>query len=128
MAEGTRLTILVVDDDERIVAIASEMLAILGYQVIKAFRPEQAITLFEEHDGEVDLLLTDVLMPGLSGPELAEVLRERKPSLQVLMMTGYAGRFRGADDLIEKPFGLTELQGRVAQILDASSALRSPRR
>ncbi len=127
MAEGTRLTVLVVDDDERIVTIASEMLAISGYSVIKAFRPEQAITLFEEHDGDVDLLLTDVLMPGLSGPELAEVLRERKPSLQVLMMTGYAGRFRGADDLIEKPFGLSELASRVAQILDSTAALRRRR-
>jgi two-component system, cell cycle sensor histidine kinase and response regulator CckA len=124
MAREIQRTVLVVDDDPRILTVACQILSLAGYRVLAASSPQDAIQKFERAGGAIDLLLSDVLMPEMSGPELSEVLRCQKPSLPVLLMTGYAGKFRGAADLIEKPFGAGELERRVAQTLNTTAAVR----
>ena len=124
MPKETRRTILVVDDDSRVVQQASEMLAMMGYQVIPADSAEQALAVFAGLAAEIDLLLTDILMPGLTGPELAELVHRERPELPVLLMTGFAGRYQGAADLIEKPFGMAELQERLARALESAPSVR----
>ena len=124
MPKETRPTILVVDDDSKVLQQASAMLEMMGYHVFRADSAEQALTIFAGHAAEIDLLLTDVLMPGLNGPELAERVHREKPALPVLLMTGFAGRYQGAADLIEKPFGIVELQERVARALESAPSVR----
>src|ERR1035441_9350250 len=77
-------TVLVVDDDVRILALTGEMLRIAGYRVLKANIASEADLVFERNAAEIDLLLSDVQMPSLSGPELALRLRQRNPRLPVV--------------------------------------------
>jgi two-component system cell cycle sensor histidine kinase/response regulator CckA len=125
MPKETRPTILVVDDDSKVVQHASRLLSTLGYRVIPADSAEEALSIFAGRAAEIDLVLTDILMPGLTGPELAELLHREKPELPVLLMTGFAGRYQGAPDLIEKPFGMAELQQMVARALENAPSARS---
>jgi DNA-binding response OmpR family regulator len=103
-----------------------------GYSVLEAGDSETAAEIHERHQGQIDLLLTDVGLPGRNGWELATELRKSEPVLEVLFMSGRAGseisewggilkeRYR----FLQKPFGLTELLQRVQHFLDPS---RSPR-
>ena len=97
-------TILLAEDDDVVRDVAGRMLSGAGYTVIGARYGSEALELAERHD--IDLLLTDVVMPGLSGPETARMLRERSPELPVLFMSGYApeteGSLAGAE-LVRRP-------------------------
>lgn len=84
-------TVLLVEDDDVVRAVVAEMLAELGYVVREAGGSEEALELAGDRD-EMDILLTDVVMPGLSGLELADKLRELRPGLRVLFMSGYTAR------------------------------------
>ena len=121
-AGGTK-RILVVDDDVDVLEIVSEILRSLDYDVIQAHGPEEAVVA-AEGERSIDLLLTDVRMPGLSGPDLARMLRARRPDLKVLLMTGYGGDVLGRDgvidpeiELLEKPFTFEALSSRVEAML-----------
>jgi len=91
--------------------------------VLTANSPEEALRLAEEHGQGIDLLLTDVVMPVMNGPQLAAAMRARHPQVQVLFMSGYVdGVTVGPDgvdglDLIEKPFTSAVLRSRVAAVL-----------
>jgi CheY-like chemotaxis protein len=91
--EGSPATILVVEDEEEVRALARDVLEMNGYTVLEARDAEDAVRLGESHPGVIDLLITDVVMPGMSGPELARRLRA-PPDLRVLCMSGYP-RARG---------------------------------
>ena len=78
----------VVDDDVRILALTGEMLRLAGYRVLKANVASEAVLIFERNAAEIDLVLSDVQMPGLTGPELAGRLRQRNPDLPIVFMTG----------------------------------------
>lgn len=115
--------ILVVDDDADVLGIVSEILRSLGYDVIEANGPEQAIAAASA-DIPIDLLLTDVRMPGMNGHYLARLLRGRRPDLKVIFMTGYGGDVLYRDgalesdlEVLEKPFSLDELSNRVEAVL-----------
>jgi DNA-binding response OmpR family regulator len=82
-------TILVVEDEEEVRALARDVLEMNGYQVLEALDVADATRLGETHPGTIDLLITDVVMPGASGPELARRLRVHRPGLRVLCMSGY---------------------------------------
>jgi CheY-like chemotaxis protein len=82
-------TVLVVDDEPSIRALASRMLREAGYEVIEAWSGAEAWTYFQRRPHGVDLLLTDVVMPGVPGTELAARARGVRPSLPVLLMSGY---------------------------------------
>ncbi len=117
-------TVLLVEDEDVIRRLAAKMLAQHGYTVLSAGDPLEALQLAAEV-GEIDLLLTDVVMPSMNGPELARLLVAERPGLRVLFTSGYpAGAFAGRgvldDDepLLQKPFTSSDL---VAAVRDAIS-------
>jgi CheY-like chemotaxis protein len=122
-------TILIVDDTEPLREMIGRVLAGFGYTVLVAKDGAQALDVSEKHHGQIDLLLTDVVMPGIGGPELAVRLRMRRPSLRVLLMSGYDEyTFRaggsGYASFIAKPFKPELLAQRVRAALDSAEAAR----
>jgi CheY-like chemotaxis protein len=122
-ARGER--ILVVEDNDAIRALAQQVLQQAGYQVRVARTAEEAIGMLETSAFVLDLLVTDVVMPGLSGPALAAHLRERLPSLRCIFMSGYtddALKHHGVEGLersfLPKPFGPVVLLQKVREHLD----------
>jgi PAS domain S-box-containing protein len=124
-APGTE-TVLLVEDVDTVRALAREILRLNGYTVIEARHGREALLLSEAHRGPIHLLLTDVMMPGMSGGELARRLRELRPEARVLYMSGYADDaiFRRAlpgkeAAFLEKPFTAAALSRKVREVLDA---------
>jgi PAS domain S-box-containing protein len=120
-----RETILVVEDEADVRVLVKRLLASAGFAVLTAASPKEAEALFVEHGASVDLLLTDVVMPGMNGRVLAERLRAARPSLRVLYMSGYNESVLGphgvVDDgiqLLLKPFAVHELAEAVRRALD----------
>jgi PAS domain S-box-containing protein len=118
-------TILVVEDDDDVRAYTVEMLRELGYRVVEAHDPISALRLLERQDDPVRLLLTDVVMPIMSGRELADAARELQPDLRVLFTSGYprdaimqAGRLEDGVELLSKPFTFLTLSERVRSLID----------
>lgn len=100
--EGAPATVLVVEDEEEVRALARDVLEMNGYTVLEALDAADAGRLAETHPGPIHLLITDVVMPGVSGPELARRLRAHRPDLRVLCMSGYP---ESADRRIEGEAG-----------------------
>ncbi|HXO29323.1 MAG TPA: response regulator [Thermoanaerobaculia bacterium] len=115
-------TILVVEDEASIRSLAREILEGQGYAVLEAARADEALRRAAEHTGPIHLLLTDVVMPGRSGVELAQDLLARRPGLRVVYMSGYADRAVQADApgvaFVQKPFDPSLLARRVRAMLD----------
>ncbi len=125
-------TILVVDDEPEIRKLVSAMLSRSGYQIILADTGEQAIKLFRKQAKSIDLLLTDVVAPGMAGPTLADQLTELKPDLRVLFMSGYDNRqvvqkyvVEKGSLLLTKPFTLKQLEAKVAEALKSQKVAKS---
>lgn len=119
-------TILLVEDEDTVREIAQQVLAKRGYRVLAAPTPAEAKQLFEHHDGEIALLLTDVVMPGKTGPGLHEWLAAKRPTLKVLFMSGYTEHAAVSHDLLggqlpflQKPFTPAALAQKVRDVLDA---------
>jgi CheY-like chemotaxis protein len=121
-AEGTE-TILLVEDEPELRSLAQEVLQLQGYVVLEAARPSEALRVAEEHAGPIPLLLTDVVMPEMKGPQLAQLLRLRHPEMRVLYMSGYAdlpeGTLGSDAPLLQKPFATSALVQKVREILDS---------
>jgi signal transduction histidine kinase/ActR/RegA family two-component response regulator len=120
----TRQTVLVVEDEEAVGQFARETLERAGYVVITAASGREALQVAGAFDGAIHLLLTDVVMPGMKGPELATRLRAARPSIRVLLMSGYAADVVTAEDLkdavlLSKPFSPAELARTVRAVLAA---------
>jgi PAS domain S-box-containing protein len=118
-------TILLVEDEDVVRRLVSKTLERSGFTVLDASRGEEALALAQRHPGQIDLLLTDVVMPGMSGPAVAERLALLWPGTKVLFMSGYTGgrlEHHGIVEadaaFIEKPFTLSALVRRVREILD----------
>jgi two-component system cell cycle sensor histidine kinase/response regulator CckA len=118
-------TILLTEDDDQLRRLARVALQQHGYQVLEAANGGEALLLCEQHDGAIALLLTDVVLPRMSGRHLAERLQPLRPAMKVLYMTGYTddaivrhGVDRGDVPLLQKPFTADELLGRVRRVLD----------
>jgi PAS domain S-box-containing protein len=112
-------TILVVDDDPLVASSAVDMLEDLGHTVIEANSAKQALEILEQRQG-VDLLMTDQAMPGMTGSELVEVLRVKRPDLPVLLVTGYADLPAGSSfkaPCLPKPYFQAQLQAQIADLL-----------
>jgi two-component system, cell cycle sensor histidine kinase and response regulator CckA len=124
-SHGTE-TVLLVEDDAQVRQIGVRSLQTNGYRVLVASNGAEALAVAERDEGALDLLLTDVIMPGLNGRELASELRRKRPQLRVLYMSGYtqdvlsqAGAPDSGVELLVKPFTATQLQKRVREVLDA---------
>jgi CheY-like chemotaxis protein len=125
-------TILVAEDEDMVRTLVSQMLSTAGYRVIESGGPEEAIALARAHPGPIHLLLTDLVMPEGGGRELTDRLREQRPGLPVLFMSGYSedlarerGGFELAAGFVQKPFRHDELLRAVRRALgEAPEGLR----
>ncbi len=117
-------TVLVVEDEEVIRGLVDQVLRGEGYEVILAADGDEAIE--RARETRVDVLLTDLTMPGIGGRELAERLREERPELKVMFMSGFAdsegfagGTFPAATAFLEKPFTFAHLTERVRALVSS---------
>jgi PAS domain S-box-containing protein len=118
-------TILLVEDAEVLRMMIQEMLETAGFQVLAGGSPEEALAVVEAHSGPIHLLLTDVVMPRMSGPQVAERVKAAWPGVKVLYMSGYTdqavvhhGVLEGASHFLQKPFTTDALLRRVSEVLD----------
>jgi len=119
-------TILLVEDSDIVRELTRNILDIYGYAILEASSPEDAIRLCESHGGEIHLLLTDVVMPGMSGRELSDRLQPVRPSMKVLYMSGYTGEAiveHGILDagihFIPKPFSPESMAQKILEVLNS---------
>lgn len=128
LERGTE-TILLVEDDPSVLKVATRILESRGYRILQAVDVQQALRVLEEHGSSVDLLLTDLVLPGMSGRVLAERARELRPGLPVLYASGYTSDVTVRNKLLEqqivmihKPFTAATLTRKVREVLDADKA------
>ncbi|OLC71983.1 MAG: hypothetical protein AUH78_17050 [Gemmatimonadetes bacterium 13_1_40CM_4_69_8] len=119
-------TVFVVEDDEMVRALIRRMLETRGYTVLLAPHGDEALQLLERHPGRVDLLMTDVVMPGMSGRDLADRVAERRPGIKVLYLSGYTddaivrhGVLEPGIAFLQKPFSADALARKVREVLDS---------
>jgi two-component system cell cycle sensor histidine kinase/response regulator CckA len=124
-------TILLVEDEEVVRRLARKILASKGYHVLEAGRGTDACMISQGFDGQIDLLLTDVVMPSMNGKQVYEHVREGRPEIRVLYMSGYTGDvivhhgvLEPGVDFVQKPFTVELLARRVREVLD--DAQRTP--
>jgi CheY-like chemotaxis protein len=122
--------ILLVEDDPRVRAATVGALEDLDYEPVSCSSGAEAIALFERH--EFDLVISDVIMPEMTGPELVRELKSRRPHIAILFVTGFVAEGEGEDmvghELLRKPFTVTALANAVAGALRRSAADGEPRR
>jgi two-component system cell cycle sensor histidine kinase/response regulator CckA len=123
-------TILLVEDEKGVRDLAREYLEMTGYAVIQAEDGRSALELAKKHAGQIHLLMTDVVMPGISGRELAERVKAIRPDIKVLYMSGYTdqavvhhGILESDAVLLQKPFTLPTLSSKLREILTAEPVL-----
>ena len=127
MAPSTH-TILVVEDKQQVRSVIVDTLEHLGYAVLEASNGDHALEVARNHTGTIDLLLADIVMPGMHGDEVARRFREIRPEIRVLFMSGYTKK-SVADELVStsdaafiaKPFSLPELTEKLRSVLDGDS-------
>ncbi len=125
-AKGKGETVLVVEDEEDLLMMNRDILEKLGYRVVTACSPEEAFRKAESMGGEIDVLMTDVIMPKMNGKELADSLSSKYPRIKILFMSGYMAdviAHQGVLDkgvqFIQKPFSIPVLSAKIRDILDA---------
>jgi PAS domain S-box-containing protein len=123
-------TILVVDDDENLCALIRRALQTWGYTVLEARNGRQALSVNAQYPGKIHLLLVDVILPHMKGPDLAAQFRYSNPDLKVLYMSGYAdealihqGVVDSGVDFIQKPFKVVSLIKKVREVLDSTKTI-----
>jgi CheY-like chemotaxis protein len=123
-AEGGEETLILVEDESLVREIVSEALSGLGYTVLSCATGEQALEEVARHQGAIHLLLTDVVLPGMSGRELATRLAERRPEIKVLFTSGHAedvlgphGVLDSSTHFIGKPYSPESLARKVRDVL-----------
>lgn len=124
-------TILLVEDNPIVRGAAKKILAECGYQVLEAANGTEALAIAQQRDSQIDLLLADILMPGINGRDLAQRLLEKAAQIRVLYMSGYEPRGGAGPDpvvLFRKPFTGAALLEKVREVLDSASSNISNKR
>lgn len=128
-AASNGYTVLVVDDEEQVRALTVRILTRYGYRVLEAPGVEIALALLDEPTANVDLVLSDVAMPGLSGQDLFRAISQSRPGLPVALMSGYAlgvyapvGLIEEGVRVLSKPFTQEDLLGFVTEALEGAAA------
>jgi len=123
-------TILLVDDEEMIIKVSKPMLEKLGYRVVAVRSGQEAVEIVSGEDEAIDLVLLDLIMPGMDGGKTFDRIRKIQPQLPVLLSSGYAinGRAleimnRGCNGFIQKPFSMSELSKKVRKVLDEAESI-----
>lgn len=116
-------TILLVEDEEMVRELMCEVLEMDGYEVLSCAHPEEGIEVCRRHAGQIDLLLTDVVMPGMNGREMANRILDILPALRVVFMSGYTehallhnGQVDPHLEYLQKPFSLQTLAKKLAHV------------
>ncbi len=124
-----RQTILLVEDEKMIRRVMSEVLEREGYRVLACADPREGIDVCQQYGGQIDLLLTDVVMPGMNGREMANQILKILPKLRVVFMSGYTenvlmheGQTEPQIEYLQKPFKLETLTRKLAKVLGNSGA------
>jgi CheY-like chemotaxis protein len=127
-------TILVVDDEAQVRTLARDILLGAGYQVLEAEDGEQALRLAEDHQGAIHVLLTDIMMPGITGKELADRFLVARSDAKAIFMSGRvaevisdAGVLIPVDAFLAKPFTVERLLNKVRERLEYRSPFSRPR-
>ncbi len=122
-------TVLLVDDEEMITEVGEEILKALGYEVMLASSGEEAIEVYRENKGRIDIIVLDMIMPGMGGGETYDRLKEIHPKVKVLLSSGYSidGMAtdileRGCNQFIQKPFNIKDLSQKLREVLDQGDA------
>jgi nitrogen-specific signal transduction histidine kinase/CheY-like chemotaxis protein len=117
-------TILLIDDEKMILEVGCELLKELGFNVLSAMSGQEAIDVFQNNRDKIDMIIMDMIMPGMSGSETFDRLREIKPDVKILLSSGYSvdGQAtkilqRGCDGFIQKPFNMNQLAEKIQEIL-----------
>jgi signal transduction histidine kinase len=124
---GGAESVLLIEDNDELRLATRGILDVLGYRVTAAANGTEALDVFDRMKGRVDLVICDVVMPGMSGPEVVERLRARKPDLPALFMSGYTdnvvvrhGILEGDLEFLEKPYSADRLAAKVREVLGAA--------
>jgi signal transduction histidine kinase/CheY-like chemotaxis protein len=119
-------TILVVDDEEMVLNVASQMLRQLGYEVMTASSGEEALDIYLAHRSKIHLVVLDIIMPGMDGGETYDRLKRFEPGIKVLLSSGYSIddaameiMQRGCNGFLQKPFNFERLSKKVREVLDS---------
>ncbi len=122
-------TILLIDDEEMIIKVGEELLQELGYKVLVARSGQGAIKLYKKNTAKIDLVIMDMIMPGMGGGETFDHLKEINPDIKVLLSSGYSinGQAseileRGCDGFIQKPFNINQLSEKIQGIIAKKSS------
>jgi CheY-like chemotaxis protein len=117
-------TILLVEDEEMVRALMCEVLEREGYQVLSCSHPQEGIEACQQHGAQIDLLLTDVVMPGMNGRDMANQILRILPGLRVIFMSGYTehvltceGEIDSQFEYLQKPFTLRTLMQKLDRVL-----------
>jgi PAS domain S-box-containing protein len=117
--------ILLVDDEEVITDVGKEILELLGYRVFIAKSGQEAIEIYKSRNDEIDLVILDMIMPGMGGGETFDVLKSIDPSIKVILSSGYSINVRpikmlerGCDGFIQKPYSMNTLSQKIREVLD----------
>jgi DNA-binding response OmpR family regulator len=124
-AESRAKTILLVEDEEPLRSSISGYLTLHGYQVLEAGDAAQALQVASQYQPPIHLLMSDMILPGMNGPELAQRLHERYPRLAVLFTSGYPveifpGSVSAHSGFLQKPYPLRTLLARIAELIAAA--------
>ena len=126
VARGHGERVLVVDDEQPLLAVTAEVLSRLGYEPVAFSESRAALAEFEAQPGRFDAAITDEVMPGLSGTELADVIHRRRPDLPILLVSGYIGPMMseramaaGVNEVLKKPVQSREIAAALARVLAA---------
>ena len=118
-------TILLVDDEDVIIDVGKESLEVLGYDVLTARSGKEAVEIFKTKNGKIDLVILDMIMPGMNGMETFSILKSMNPNIKIILSSGYTAETHsskimemGCNGFIQKPYGLTDLSRKVKDVLD----------